>query len=113
MDTLQVTDEQKQHLQSVADGVRDVYNVLARMRYLDPDWIEAGPHDLTDRIQDFRSVEINDDIIYLYILLPYVYAAHSVHCFEASEFIDYRTCTKAVLARLRDPTDIGKKAYMM
>lgn len=92
MDDLVLSDAQKAHLQKVADGILQIYRTLARMRYLDPDWIETGPQDLTDLIDEYRSCELEDSVMYLYSVLPYLNNDYlrEVDFYAGGEFVDYR-----------------------
>lgn len=103
MDTLDVSDAQKATLRNVADHLLQIYKTLARMRYLDPDWINVGPHDIAANIADYRSHGLEDSIIYLYSVLPYINSdfAGQVDFYEGGEFIDFRN--PARLRRSRRP----------
>lgn len=100
MDTLDVEPWEKARLQEVADGMLKIYRTMARMRYLDPEWIEEGPHDISDKIDLYRGDDLEDTLIYLYSILPYVeaYGAASLDFFERGEFEDNRQGSR------RDPS---------
>lgn len=103
MDALNVSDAQKAKLQNVADHLLQIYKTLARMRYLDPDWIIPGPHDIESNIEDYLSHGLEDSIIYLYSVLPYIEweFATQVDFYEGGEFIDLRN--PSCLAQSREP----------
>ncbi|KAK4099597.1 hypothetical protein N658DRAFT_560318 [Parathielavia hyrcaniae] len=50
----------------------ELYHILVRMLYLEPEWIQAGPHDLGALMPLYESLNIDSSIIYLYHILPYV-----------------------------------------
>ncbi|KAH7369219.1 hypothetical protein B0T11DRAFT_278433 [Plectosphaerella cucumerina] len=63
---------QKAQLHEVADGMLRVYRTLVRMQYLQESWIVEGPHDLTSALPTCARLRLDDSIIYLYSILPYV-----------------------------------------
>lgn len=114
-DALRVTEPQKQRLRRVAGDLLAVYKTLARMRYLDPDWIDQGPHDLGHQVRRFRDAGINDDIIYLYSVLPYVdvqQCPRGVDFYEGGAFVDYRR-RDVDLAETRDPLYMENDEFVM
>lgn len=92
MDALRVTSAMKVQLQEVANLMLEVYRTLERMRYLQPECINPGPHGIESFIPMYRSHGIDDSIIYLYNLLPYIDLAHTddVAFIHGSSFIDFR-----------------------
>ena len=95
MDSLSVPADVKAQLQEVADGMLQVYRTLVRMRYLEPEWIEEGPHALPDDLVAYcrsDAVNLDDAIIHLYSILPYVGPRHIAHVdfFQGSYFADFR-----------------------
>ncbi|KAM0324368.1 hypothetical protein ACHAQA_008149 [Verticillium albo-atrum] len=94
---------QKAQLHEVADGLLQVYRTLARMQYLDPSWIHTGPHDMTLLLPVCRELAIDDAVIYLYGILPYVDAAgdRGVDFYRGGDFIDFRG--EDEIRRGRDP----------
>lgn len=92
MDTIDVEPFEKARLQEVADGLLKIYRTMARMRYLDPEWIVEGPHDVSEHLDSWRADGIEDPILYLYSILPYVDTggAAGVDFFEGGEFVDFR-----------------------
>ncbi|KAF6785548.1 hypothetical protein CSOJ01_15581 [Colletotrichum sojae] len=91
----------KKQLQEVADGMLKVYRTLVRMRYLEDEWIHEGPHDMTAVLPLCRRLGIDDSIIYLYSILPYVdtYGAESVDFFKGGDFVDLRDVSEINEAR--------------
>ncbi|KAK4122195.1 hypothetical protein N657DRAFT_621398 [Parathielavia appendiculata] len=87
-----LTAKQKKRLHGVAGQMLDIYNTLARMRYLEPEWIQAGPHDVSSLMPLYRSLKLDLSIIYLYHILPYVKAPDSdrMDFFMGSSFADFR-----------------------
>jgi hypothetical protein len=92
MDTLSIEPSQKAKLHEVADGLLEIYLTLARMRYLDFDWTERGPRDNTRHLARYRSHGLDDAVIYLYSILPYVNNGGSldVDFYDGGEFADFR-----------------------
>lgn len=103
MDSLNVSEAQKAKLQIVADQLSQIYKTLARMRYLDAEWIIPGPHDISANFAAYRAHGLEDSIIYLYSVLPYIDREFSgqVDFYEGGEFIDFRD--PACLAQSREP----------
>lgn len=52
---------ERAQLQEMADGMLAIYRTLARMRYLEPEWIEEGPHDLSEQLGTYRAAGLDDD----------------------------------------------------
>lgn len=94
---------QKTQLLGVANGMLKVYRTLVRMRYLEDEWVHEGPHDMTAVLPLCRRLGIDDAIIYLYSVLPYVdtYDAESVDFFKGGDFIDLRRASD--IEQARDP----------
>lgn len=94
---------QKAQLEEVADLMLEIYRTLVRMRYLDASWIHEGPHNIDGLLPLYRSLGLDDSIIYLYGILPYVDGAggESIDFFQGSEFADFRR--RKVVERGRDP----------
>ncbi|KAL2210351.1 hypothetical protein CC79DRAFT_1365744 [Sarocladium strictum] len=63
---------QKKQLHEVADGMLLIYRTLARMQYIEDFDITEGPHDMSELLPFCRSLNVDDSIIYLYSILPYV-----------------------------------------
>lgn len=87
MDSITLEPAQKSRLDEVASLMLQIYRTLARMKYLDPEWIVEGPHDASDTISTYRG-EIDDSILYLYSILPYVDTggAMDVDFYDGGEF---------------------------
>jgi hypothetical protein len=88
-----LTTKQKKRLHEVADFMLQIFHTLARMRYLEPEWIEPGPHNISALMPLYESLNIDPAIIYLYSILPYLkQAAHDrgVDFFRGGEFVDFR-----------------------
>ncbi|CEJ91450.1 hypothetical protein VHEMI07160 [[Torrubiella] hemipterigena] len=105
MDSLVLSDAQKARLQKVANGMLQIYKTLARMRYLDPLWIVEGPHGIADDIDDYRSFDLEDSVIYLYSILPYLHPdfVGEIDFYAGGEFIDFRNTS--CLGQSREPLD--------
>lgn len=71
MDTLILEPWQRARIDEVASLMLRIYQTLAHMQYLDPEWIVQGPHDASSTISACRG-EIDDSILYLYSILPYI-----------------------------------------
>ncbi|KAH6641059.1 hypothetical protein F5144DRAFT_641723 [Chaetomium tenue] len=88
-----LTPKQKKRLHEVADLMLQIFHTLARMRYLEPEWIEPGPHDISALMPVYKFLNIDPAIIYLYSILPYLKDAaykHGVDFFRGGEFVDFR-----------------------
>ncbi|KAJ5982268.1 hypothetical protein N7451_012368 [Penicillium sp. IBT 35674x] len=94
---------QRAQLHEVADHLLEIYKTIARMRFLKPEWIEPGPHDISDKLPAYRKFNIDDSILYLYSIMPYIKSDQyrSPDFFHGSSFIDYRDIR--VVERGRDP----------
>ncbi|KXT05080.1 hypothetical protein AC578_7556 [Pseudocercospora eumusae] len=74
----------------VADLMLDVHKTLVHMRYLEPEAIELGPHDINVTL--CREHKIDRSIVYLWQILPYLvlsYAETSVFIFGGT-LVDFR-----------------------
>ncbi|KAK4150941.1 hypothetical protein C8A00DRAFT_36440 [Chaetomidium leptoderma] len=77
---------QKAKLHQVADLMLEIYQTLARMRYLEAEWIQRPPqHDLSALLPLFTSLALDPRVIYLYSILPYLSLNHPRGSFS-SEF---------------------------
>lgn len=101
--TASLTDRQKSQLHEVADLMLDIFHTLVRMRYLSKDWIDEGPHDITDLLPTYWSLNLDPAIIYLYSILPYIKESYAcrVDFIQGGEFADFR-CLSTV-EQGRDP----------
>ncbi|KAK3897434.1 hypothetical protein C8A05DRAFT_19805 [Staphylotrichum tortipilum] len=98
-----LTPRQKARLHEVADLMLQIYNTLARMRYLDPVWIQPGPHDLTAQMPQYESLGLDPSIIYLYHILPYIDSVkrYDLDFYDGGYFIDLRDPEQ--IERARNP----------
>lgn len=98
-----LTPAKKAQLDEVANLMLDIYRTLVRMRYLDDSWIQEGPHDIDALIPMYRAYNLDDSIIYLYSILPYVDAggATDLDFFQGGQFADFRL--EGDVKRGRDP----------
>jgi hypothetical protein len=108
-----LTPRQKARLHEVADLLLEIYHTLARMRYLDPDWIQPGPHDLREHMPLYHSLHLDPAIIYLYHILPYLdpVVRDRLDFFDRGRFIDYRE--KDHIEEGRDPAFVGEPAQLL
>ena len=93
----------KAQLDEVATLILEIYRTLVRMRYLDDEWIQEGPHDIEALIPMYRSYNLDDSIIYLYSILPYVDTGGAEYqdFFQGGRFADFRL--EEGVERGRDP----------
>jgi hypothetical protein len=104
--TKDLTHSDKSRLDEVARLMLEIYQILAQMRYLDPSWIQPGPHDLSPSILSlYTTLKLDPRIIYLYSVLPYTDPANphgsDLDFFQGSSFADFRTEDDVI--RARDP----------
>lgn len=96
---------QKAQLHQVADLTLDIYETLARMRFLDPQEIIRGPHQPSQElVAEYKRHNLDPSIIYLYSILPYIYRDGGfgrVDFFHGSSFADFRK--PETVERGRDP----------
>ena len=87
-----ISEVQKVQLQEVADLMLEIYQTLARMRYVDPRGIHSGPHDITELRPLYEEHGLDPSIIYLYSILPYVdtAAAGNEDFYNGGAFTDFR-----------------------
>lgn len=80
----------KTRLDLVAELMLKIYQTLADLQYLDPEWIVQGPHGDIANILSQRGT-IDDRILYLYSILPYVDTggAANVDFFDGGEFVRF------------------------
>ncbi|KAF7550318.1 hypothetical protein G7Z17_g5789 [Cylindrodendrum hubeiense] len=98
-----ITPTQKAQLHEVAELMLEIYKTLARMQYLDPAWILPGPHNIDAFVPMYRSHGLDDSMIYLYSILPYVdnTGTEGLDFFQGGGFADFRTA--ADVEQSRDP----------
>lgn len=90
MEILNVEPHVKARLDRVAQLMLDIYKTMADMDYLSPEWILPGPHSDASSLIRLRG-EIDDSILYLYSVLPYVdpAGAMDVDFYQGGEFARY------------------------
>ncbi|KAJ9390866.1 hypothetical protein DTO063F5_1310 [Paecilomyces variotii] len=88
----QLPPDQKVRLHEVADSLLEIYQTLARMRFIDPEGIQKGPHDIKDLLPLYEEHGLDPSIIYLYSILPYIDTdlAGNRDFFHGGEFADFR-----------------------
>ena len=79
---------QKERLQEVADGMLKIYRTLVRMQFIGEHMIEEGPHNLDKMLPLYKERNVDDSIIYLYSILPYV--SDCVDFFQRGATLDIR-----------------------
>lgn len=99
MDSL--TPAKKAQLQEAADLMLEIYRTLVRMRYLDASWICKGPHDIEALLPTYRICGLDDTIIYLYSILPYIDTSVPLDFFQGGQFAEFRR--EEDVKRGRDP----------
>ncbi|OIW29093.1 hypothetical protein CONLIGDRAFT_670792 [Coniochaeta ligniaria NRRL 30616] len=110
-----LTPKVRSRLDEVANLMLEIYQTLARMRYLDPSWIQPGPHDLSPSILSlYSTLKLDPKIIYLYSVLPYIDPAVSpdLDFFQGSSFADFRQEHDVIQARdpmYEDPQEEKEK----
>jgi hypothetical protein len=91
MPNYQLSEEQKCRLHEVADLMLDIYQTLAKMRYIDPAGIKIGPHDTSGVGSQYEEYGLDPTIKYLYSILPYIDtpAAGNSDFLHGGEFADF------------------------
>jgi hypothetical protein len=94
---------QKTNLEEIATLLTEIYTTLADMRYLDPESIQHGPHDLSPFLPLYTQHNLDPSLIHLYSILPYIGAPSSgvTDFFRGSDFLDFRDAEQ--LEQSRDP----------
>ncbi|KAK4622308.1 hypothetical protein CLAFUW4_07351 [Fulvia fulva] len=64
--------QQRTQLQEVADLLLQIYETLAELRYVDPESIVRGPHELVHLQETYDRHGLDPSIRHLYTLLPYI-----------------------------------------
>ena len=87
-----LTPKQKAQLHEVADLLLQLYQTLARMRYIEADWIRPGPHDMSAHLPLYASLGLDPRIVYLYSILPYINPvfAGGVYVYQTCGVADFR-----------------------
>ncbi|KAK7957137.1 uncharacterized protein PG986_006359 [Apiospora aurea] len=105
MEALDIPARQKAKLHRVADLLLVIYQTLVEMRYLEPDEVQPGPHDVSALVPLYESLGLAPAVVYLYSILPYVRLhqdrQHETPFFLGGDFADFRN--KADVERGRDP----------
>ncbi|KAK4506550.1 hypothetical protein PRZ48_000282 [Zasmidium cellare] len=87
-----LSEEHKAKLHEVADLMLQIYETLAEMCYVQRAGIIRGPHKITsDMEQQYKDLELDPAIIYLYSILPYIdtTAANADEFFQRSHFFNH------------------------
>lgn len=70
--------EQRTRLHEVADELLNIYETLVAMRYIDPEALVRGPHELNDDLlASYAEFELDPAIFYLYSIMPYIDSAET------------------------------------
>lgn len=88
-----LTAKQKARLHEVADLLLEIYQTLARMQYIAAASIQPGPHDLTAQLPLYASLGLDQRLIYLYSIMPYIdplSVDHDAKFYQSCSFIDFR-----------------------
>ncbi|KAK8079612.1 hypothetical protein PG997_007430 [Apiospora hydei] len=105
MEALDILAKQKAKLHRVADLLLVIYQTLVEMRYLEPEEIQTGPHDVSALMPLYQSLGLAPAVIYLYSILPYVRLhkdrQHETPFFQGGDFADFRN--KEDVEMGRDP----------
>ncbi|KAK0648574.1 hypothetical protein B0T16DRAFT_408426 [Cercophora newfieldiana] len=102
--TASLTPSQKSQLDEVATLMLEIYQTLARMRYIHTSDIDLGPHDLPASILSlYTALHLDPRIIYLYSVLPYLHprVIRDVDFIGGGECVDFRD--KDDVEQGRDP----------
>ncbi|KAJ4287513.1 hypothetical protein N0V88_007613 [Collariella sp. IMI 366227] len=69
-----------------------IYQALVRMRYLDLEWFQRGPHDISALMPVYELLGLDPRVIYLYCTLPYINPlfSKSVDFYNNTGFADFR-----------------------
>jgi hypothetical protein len=100
-------EDQKADLHEVADLMLEIYQTLAKMRYIDASQIVQGPHDITETLSHYDDGEtilgLDPAIKYLYTILPYVNTGFQCNSefFGRSEFANFTDGEH--IAQMRNP----------
>ncbi|KAJ5710311.1 hypothetical protein N7488_004467 [Penicillium malachiteum] len=92
---------QQHRQQKVADLMLEIYEELARMRYIHPAGIQLGPHNLTHMDQAYDELDLDASVKYLYSILPYIdpLAAGKDSFSQIGDFADFRDIEQAEQGR--------------
>lgn len=92
MQSLGLWRNQTAQLHEVADLMLEIYQTLARMRYLDPSEIQRGPHNITNLLPVYEGLGLDASVVQLYSLLPYISpgVARGLDFLQGGQFADFR-----------------------
>ena len=87
----ELSESKKARLREVADLLLEIYEELAELRYLNPQGIKRGPHNITDIQPEYEELNLDPSVIYLYSVLPYidVEKAGQADFFHGGSFVDF------------------------
>ncbi|KAK8051044.1 centromere kinetochore component CENP-T domain-containing protein [Apiospora rasikravindrae] len=102
MEALNIPSKQKAKLHRVAELLLVIYRTLVEMRYLGPEDVQAGSHDVSELMPLYESLGLAPAVIYLYSSLPYANPQDfEKPFFQGGDFADFRN--KGDVQRGRDP----------
>ncbi|KAJ5115671.1 hypothetical protein N7456_000019 [Penicillium angulare] len=92
---------EKDRLHKVADLMLEIYEELAKMRYIQPAGIQHGPHNITHLESAYDELDLDPSVKYLYSILPYIdtIAAGQDSFTQIGEFADFRDIEQAEQGR--------------
>ncbi|KAJ5288867.1 hypothetical protein N7478_001897 [Penicillium angulare] len=92
---------EKDRLHKVADLMLEIYQELARMRYIQPAGIQLGPHNNTHLEPAYDELDLDPSVKYLYSILPYIdtLSAGQDSFTQIGEFADFRDIEQAEQGR--------------
>ncbi|KAF2446040.1 hypothetical protein P171DRAFT_430277 [Karstenula rhodostoma CBS 690.94] len=102
--------EQKERLHEVANELLNIYQTLVDMRYVDPEGLIRGPHELSEKLLTcYAQCELDPAIIYLYSIMPYIDGAET----DAEDFFQggafFNQLSIRDVERGRDPRYLSPK----
>jgi hypothetical protein len=95
--------EKKAGLQEVADLMLEIYETLAEMRYVQPEGIIRGPHNIDSIRGEYAKHGLDPAIVYLYSIMPYIDTAlaDAPDFFQGGAFFNHMDASD--VERGRDP----------
>ncbi|KAK7189960.1 hypothetical protein DPSP01_013718 [Paraphaeosphaeria sporulosa] len=70
--------EQRERIHGVVNELLNIYETLVAMRYVDPEALIRGPHELSEGLlASYAECELDPAIIYLYSIMPYIDGAET------------------------------------
>ncbi|KAL2817743.1 hypothetical protein BDW59DRAFT_182043 [Aspergillus cavernicola] len=104
-----ISPAQKTQLHEIAALMLEIYQTLAEMRYLNPESIHQGPHNLSSLHPLYTAQNIDPEIVYLYSILPYYIGSPPLDgetdFFHGGTFADFRE--EEDIEQSRDPFYAG------